>query len=337
MVKVLVVLGTRPEAIKLCPLILHLRTQPACFDVKVCVTGQHRSIMDGILARFGVVPDYDLHVMMPNQPLGTLTARILDGILPVLRDQRPDCVLVQGDTTTTFTSALAAFYERIPVGHVEAGLRTGNLAHPFPEELNRVLTTHLSILHFPPTERARRNLRAAGVPDHRIVVTGNTGIDALMYTRDKLERGEWRGCQWKGARTWKRLILLTAHRRENFGTGLLAICNAAQRIAARGDVTIVYPMHPNPNVRAVVKDRLMNVPDVKLVEPLDYVEFIDVMRRATLILTDSGGIQEEAPSLGVPVLVLRSTTERQEAVEAGTAQLVGTDPDRIVAKVEFLL
>ena len=294
-------------------------------------------MLDSVLNRFEVTPDYDLDVMAPNQPLGALTARIIQGLEPVLARERPDFILVQGDTTTTFAAALTAFYQRIAVGHVEAGLRTGDIGQPFPEELNRVLTTKLSTLHFAPTTRARRNLLDEGVPAERVLVTGNTGIDALLYTRDRLERGEWPGYDGLPRPSGKKLILVTAHRRENFGEGIESICSAIKRIAALGNAEVVIPVHRNPNVREVIERRLRNVAGVSLIDPLDYVAFVDLMRRADLLLTDSGGVQEEAPSLGKPVLVMRDKTERQEAVEAGTARLVGTDPDRIVREVEALI
>jgi UDP-N-acetylglucosamine 2-epimerase (non-hydrolysing) len=337
MIRVLHVFGTRPEAIKLCPLVLHLRTRPTEFDVRVCVTGQHRGMLDSVLERFGVTPDYDLNVMAPNQTLPALTAKILCGLEPLLVKERPEFVLVQGDTTTTFAGALAAFYQHIAVGHVEAGLRTGDIEQPFPEEMNRVLTTKLSTLHFAPTLRARQNLLDEGVPTERVLVTGNTGIDALLYTRDRLEHEEWRGYEGVLPQDGKKLILVTTHRRENFGEGMEHICTAIEKIAARGDARIVLPVHRNPNVRGVIERRLADVAGVHLVEPLDYVAFVDIMRRADLLLTDSGGVQEEAPSLGKPVLVMRDKTERQEAVEAGTARLVGTDAGRIVREVESLL
>ncbi len=335
--KIFFVFGTRPEAIKLCPLILRLRTQPAEFDVVVCVTGQHRGMLDSVLERFEIQPEYDLDVMSPNQSLAALTARILQGLEPLLSNEKPDYLIVQGDTTTTFAAALAGFYQHIPVAHVEAGLRTGDVTQPFPEEMNRVLATRLCALHFAPTARARQNLLDDGVPEERIRVTGNTGIDALLYTRDRLERGEWPGYDGVLPAPGNRLILATMHRRENFGEGVERVCSALQRIVARPDVEIVIPVHRNPNVRGVIQQRLGNVPRIHLIEPLDYVAFVDLMRRADLLLTDSGGVQEEAPSLGKPVLVMRDKTEREEAVAAGTARLVGTDPDRIVREVEAAL
>jgi UDP-N-acetylglucosamine 2-epimerase (non-hydrolysing) len=290
-----------------------------------------------MLARFGVVPEFDLDVMRPGQTLSGLTSRILERLEPVLTGLRPSMVLVQGDTTTTFAAALAAFYHGIPSGHVEAGLRTGDLQQPFPEELNRVLTTRLASLHFAPTAKAAANLGSDGILPGSVHVTGNTGIDALLYTRDKLVSGEWPGYSGPLPPAGKRLILMTAHRRESFGPGFDRICQAVLQIAARGDAEIIYPVHPNPNVRSTVDALLRGVPGITLIEPLEYVPFIDLMRRADILLTDSGGVQEEAPSLGKPVLVLRDKTERQEAVEAGTARLVGTDPAVITAAVGELL
>lgn len=333
---ILIVFGTRPETIKLCPLARWLRQDSERFRVTVCVTGQHRHLLDSALAAFGVAPEIDLEVMTPNQSLAALNARILERLDPVLGSLKPDFLVVQGDTTTTFAAALAAFYRRIPVGHVEAGLRTGDLAEPFPEELNRVLTTRLSALNFAPTEDSAARLRAEGVDERAIEVTGNTGIDALLWVKGQLDAGALGG--YAGAVPEARhLVLVTAHRRESFGEGFERICTALGRIAERGDTSIVYPVHPNPNVREVVNRRLGSVPGISLIEPLDYVPFVDLMSRASILLTDSGGVQEEAPSLGKPVLVMRDKTERQEAVAAGTAVLVGTDPERIVAEVGALL
>lgn len=334
--KVLFVFGTRPEAVKLCPLVLAMRARPE-FRVRVCVTAQHREMLDAMLERFGVEADDDLDVMEPNQPLSLLTARILERLDAVLVRESPDLVLVQGDTTTTMAGALAAFYRRIPVGHVEAGLRTGDLEQPFPEEANRVLAGRLATLHFAPTPRAAENLRREGVREDRIFITGNTGIDALLYTRERLERAEWPGYAADVPREGRKLVLMTAHRRESFGEGFLRICEGVRRIAARGDAEIVYPVHPNPNVRGVVERELGGVERVHLIEPLDYVPFVDLMRRADILLTDSGGVQEEGPSFGKPVLVMRDKTERQEAVEAGAAILVGTDPERIAREAGRLL
>jgi UDP-N-acetylglucosamine 2-epimerase (non-hydrolysing) len=335
-IKVLFVFGTRPEAIKLCPLILRLRDHPG-FQPGVCVTGQHRGLLDRVLAIFKVVPDYDLEVMSSSQSLASLTARILARLDPILATERPDLVYVQGDTTTTLAASLACFYHAIPVAHIEAGLRTGDLAAPFPEEFNRVLATRVAALHFAPTHGAARHLLHEGVPRQRIAVVGNTGIDALFWVRDRLASGRFTGIGGALGGSPRPLVLVTAHRRENFGPGLDAICDALLRLAARGDCEIVFPVHPNPNVRRAAITRLGEVSNIHLVEPLDYVSFVDLMRRAVLILTDSGGIQEEAPSLGLPVLVLRDKTERTEAVASGVARLVGTCPETIVREASRLL
>jgi UDP-N-acetylglucosamine 2-epimerase (non-hydrolysing) len=337
MPKILFVFGTRPEAIKLCPVLLHMRERASQFDVKVCVTGQHRSMLDQVLAAFQVAPDYDLDAMQPAQTLTQSTARILSRLEPVLKAERPDMVFVQGDTATTLCGALAAFYQRIPVGHVEAGLRTGDLQQPFPEEMNRVVTTRMTELHFAPTRRAAERLSAEGVPGERIFVTGNSGIDAVRWVHDALVSGALRGGEWPQLDAAKKLIVVTAHRRESFGGGFERICAALALLAGRPDVQIVYPVHHNPNVRDCAHRLLDGRPNVFLIEPLDYVPFVDLMRRAYLLLTDSGGIQEEGPSLGKPVLVMREKTERPEAVEAGTVQLVGTDEARIVGETVRLL
>jgi UDP-N-acetylglucosamine 2-epimerase (non-hydrolysing) len=331
------VFGTRPEAIKLCPLILNMRLRPEVFRIRVCVTAQHRGLLDRVLAAFDVVPDHDLDVMQPNQTLAGLASRLLERLDPILEAEQPDFLVVQGDTTTTFAGALAAFYRHIPSGHVEAGLRTGDLAQPFPEELNRVLTAQLVALHFAPTVSAAERLRAEAVPPERIFVTGNTGIDALLWVRDRIRSGALQGYDGPLPPSNRRLILVTAHRRESFGEGFEKICAALTRLVARKDVAVIYPVHPNPNVRSVVEPRLGRTPGIHLIEPLDYLPFVDLMSRAYLLLTDSGGIQEEGPSLGKPVLVMREKTERQEAVQAGTARLVGTNPDRIVEEVFRLL
>jgi UDP-N-acetylglucosamine 2-epimerase (non-hydrolysing) len=340
MVRTLFVFGTRPEAIKLCPVVLHLKSQPEEFDVRVVVTAQHRQMLDQVLEAFRITPDYDLNLMTPDQTLTSSSARILAALEPVYQDARPGIVYVQGDTTTTFCGALAAFYARIPVGHVEAGLRTGDLAQPFPEEMNRVVTSRLAAIHFAATEGARRNLLREHVAPETIHVTGNSGIDALMYVRDRLVSGELTGqanLDRFGRNPDKRLIVVTAHRRESFGDGFENICRALRRIAARGDVEIVYPVHRNPNVTGPVRHYLDGVPDIHLIEPLDYVPFVDLMRRASIVLTDSGGIQEEGPSLGKPVIVMREKTERPEAVEAGTVRMAGVDENRIFAEVVRLL
>ena len=336
-IRVLFVFGTRPEAIKLCPIVRHMRERAGEFEVKVCATAQHREMLDQVLAVFGVQPDYDLDVMRPSQTLAQATSRILAALDPVLKEAKPKLILVQGDTTTTLCGALAGFYHKIPVGHVEAGLRTRDIWRPFPEEMNRVLTTRLAALHFAPTETSARNLRDDLVPKDCVVVTGNSGIDAVLYVRGQLERGALAGRDWPMLDPAKRLIAVTAHRRESFGPGFERICAALGRLAARPDVQIVYPVHPNPNVQTPVRRALSGLANVFLIEPLDYVPFVDLMRRAYFLLTDSGGIQEEGPSLGKPVLVLRETTERPEAVEAGTVKLVGTDQDRIVAEATRLL
>jgi len=335
--KILFVFGTRPEAIKLCPVLLNLRQHSAKFAVRVCVTAQHRSMLDQVLAAFGVTPDHDLDLMQPGQTLAQTTARILAALEPVMQAERPDMVLVQGDTTTTVTGALAAFYQRVAVGHVEAGLRTGDLAQPFPEEMNRVVTTRLAALHFAPTEAAAGNLLAEGVDRRRVCVTGNSGIDAVLYVRDALAAGRLPAGEWPQLDVAKKLIVVTAHRRESFGEGFERICEALARLARRADVQLVYPVHRNPNVIDPVYRRLDGLPNVFLLEPLDYVPFVDLMRRAYLLITDSGGIQEEGPSLGKPILVMREKTERPEAVAAGTVKLVGTDPGRIVTEAERLL
>ncbi|MGA2593526.1 MAG: UDP-N-acetylglucosamine 2-epimerase (non-hydrolyzing) [Bryobacteraceae bacterium] len=334
--KIVVVFGTRPEAIKLCPVLLNLR-QSTQFEVRVCVTAQHRSMLDQVLTAFGVAPDHDLDLMQPGQTLAQITARILAALEPVIAVERPDMVLVQGDTTTTLAGALAAFYQRVPVGHVEAGLRTGDLAQPFPEEMNRVVTTRLAALHFAPTEAAARQLQAEGVERLRISITGNSGIDAVLYVRDALAAGRLPAPQWPQLDTAKKLIVVTAHRRESFGEGFAQICVALARLAKRQDVQLVYPVHRNPNVMDPVYASLGGLANVLLLEPLDYVPFVDLMRRAHLLLTDSGGIQEEGPSLGKPILVMREKTERPEAVAAGTVKLVGTDASRIVREAERLL
>jgi UDP-N-acetylglucosamine 2-epimerase (non-hydrolysing) len=335
--RILFIFGTRPEAVKLCPVVRHLRSLPHRFDVKVCVTAQHRAMLDQVLDAFAVRPDYDLDLMRPGQTLAQSTAAILAALEPVLLESKPDLAIVQGDTTTTMAGALASFYAGVPVGHVEAGLRTGDMAQPFPEEMNRVVTGRLAALHFAPTEGSRRNLLAEGVPDDSIFVTGNTGIDAVLYVRDELAAGRLPGGDWPWIDAAQRLIVVTAHRRESFGPGMEQICDGLARLAARGDVQIVYPVHRNPNVLECVTRRLGGMANVHLLEPLDYVAFVDLMRRAWAIITDSGGIQEEAPSLGKPVLVLREKTERPEAVEAGTVKLVGTSPARMVAEMTRLL
>lgn len=339
--KVLTVFGTRPEAIKMAPLVHALAKDPD-FEARVCVTAQHREMLDQVLNLFSIVPDYDLNIMRPGQGLTEITCGILQGLKPILEAFRPDVVLVHGDTTTTIAASLAAFYQRIPVGHVEAGLRTGDLSSPWPEEANRTLTGHLAMYHFAPTENSRQNLRRENIADERIFVTGNTVIDALFWVRDSVMNNpaqyEALAARYPFLDAEKKLVLVTGHRRESFGQGFEQICHALADIAARhDDVQIVYPVHLNPNVSEPVNRILGPVENVFLIEPQDYLPFMWLMNHAWLILTDSGGIQEEAPSLGKPVLVMRDTTERPEAVDAGTVKLVGTDRQRIVDEVTLLL
>jgi len=340
-VKVLTVFGTRPEAIKMAPLVQALAQDPA-FDSRLCVTAQHREMLDQVLRLFQLQPDYDLNIMRPEQGLTEITCRILEGMKTVLLDFRPDIVLVHGDTTTTLAASLAAFYQQIPVGHVEAGLRTGDLASPWPEEGNRKLTGHLARLHFTPTSRSRQNLLQENLPDARIVVTGNTVIDALLWVRDRVlddcNLNAQLAARYPFLDASKKLVLVTGHRRESFGDGFERICSALAQIARQHpEAQIVYPVHLNPNVSEPVNRILSSIENIILIEPQEYLPFVWLMNRAWLILTDSGGIQEEAPSLGKPVLVMRDTTERPEAIDAGTVKLVGTDIDRIVAEVSTLL
>ena len=323
--------------IKLAPVARRFLEVPHEFETRVIVTAQHRGLLDQTLQAFAIAPDYDLDVMRPGQTLAESTSRIVAALDPVLAKEAPDLVMVQGDTTTTFCGALGAFYRGLPVAHVEAGLRSGDFRQPFPEEMSRVLATQLATLHFAPTDAAAENLLREGVAPDRILVTGNTGIDALLDTRDALASGALWAEGVPAIHAGKRLILVTAHRRESFGEGFDGICEALLRLAVRDDVQIVYPVHPNPEVRAVVERRLGGTASIRLIEPLSYVPFIDLMRHAYVLLTDSGGIQEEAPSLGKPVLVLREKTERPEAVAAGAARLTGTDPARIVAETSLLL
>jgi len=342
MKKVLSVFGTRPEAIKMAPVVKALAACPA-INAKVCVTAQHREMLDQVLDLFGIVPDYDLNVMKPGQSLTGVTTSVLSGMEGVLADFQPDMVLVHGDTTTTFTTSLAAFYQQIPVGHVEAGLRTGNMYSPWPEEANRKLTGALADLHFAPTNLSKQNLLNEGVDDSSIVLTGNTVIDALFSVRKminadiSLQESYQQQFPFLGASN-RRFVLVTGHRRESFGDGFERICAALAEIAAAyPDVDIVYPVHLNPNVREPVTRLLSNLSNVHLIEPLDYLPFVYLMDRCFIVLTDSGGLQEEAPSLGKPVLVMRDTTERPEAVEAGTVLLVGTDKQKIIREVKRLL
>jgi len=338
--KVLSVFGTRPEAIKMASLALGLQAD-ARFESKICVTGQHRQMLDQVLELFELTPDYDLKIMKPGQDLTDVTVAILQGLKAVLAEFKPDIVLVHGDTATTFATSLAAYYQQIPVGHVEAGLRTGNLYSPWPEEANRKLTGALSQLHFAPTSQSQANLLAEGVAGESIHVTGNTVIDALLEVTRKLQRPDLAKTfaeEFSYLDPSRRLVLVTGHRRESFGDGFERICKALVQIAQDcADVEIVYPVHLNPNVREPVNRLLKGVQNIHLIEPLDYLPFVYLMNRSYLILTDSGGVQEEAPSLGKPVLVMRDTTERPEAVQAGTVRLVGTDLQAIISNVEELL
>lgn len=333
MTKVMLLFGTRPEAIKVAPLLRELRRRGDGVTPVTVVTAQHRQMLDQVLGVFGLEPDYDLNLMRDNQTLASLTSLVLERVTEVLAQERPDVVLVQGDTTTAMAAALAAFYQQIPVGHVEAGLRTGLRYRPFPEEINRRLVSELATYHFAPTTTAAQALRAEGIPASDVYVTGNTVIDALRQMADYPHAGPLPPLP-----DGHRLILLTAHRRENFGHPLEDICAAVLDVVGRyPDVEIAYPVHLNPRVQSVVQERLQGQPRIHLLPPLDYLDFLQVMKQAYLVLTDSGGIQEEAPALGKPVLVLRTETERPEAVAAGTVKLVGTDVGRIIAETRVLL
>lgn len=338
--RVLTVFGTRPEAIKMAPIVKALAADPA-FDAKVCVTAQHRQMLDQVLEIFEIRPDFDLNLMKPGQDLSDITSNVLLGMRDVYKDWRPDIVLVHGDTTTTLAASLSAYYARLKVGHVEAGLRTHNKYSPWPEEMNRRITGAVADLHFAPTERSRANLLAEGIGATYVHVTGNTVIDALLDVAQRV-RGDAAlragfDARFAALDESKRLVLVTGHRRENFGTGFEAICQALADIASRGDVQVVYPVHLNPNVQEPVRRILSGHPDVILLGPQDYLPFVYLMDRASLLITDSGGVQEEAPSLGKPVLVMRDTTERPEAVDAGTVKLVGTDRSAIVREANTLL
>ena len=353
MKRILLVFGTRPEAIKMAPLVREFQKHPEAFETIVCVTGQHREMLDQVLRIFGIQPDYDLNIMRQGQDLYDVTARVLLGMRDVLREARPDVVLVHGDTTTSAAAALAAFYQRIPVGHVEAGLRTHDIYSPWPEEMNRQLTGRIATYHFAPTPLSKRNLTEEGVSPDRIVVTGNTVIDALrqVVSRIKadasldaeLERTLRAGGYDVGRlRDGRRLVLITGHRRENFGEGFIHMCTAIKDLTRRyPEVDFVYPMHLNPNVRRpiheVFGDDLSGLGNMFFIEPLEYLSFVYLMEKSAIVLTDSGGIQEEAPGLGKPVLVMRDTTERPEALDAGTVRLVGTDYDKITREVSTLL
>jgi len=341
MKKISFIFGTRPEAIKLCPLVLELKKHRE-FEPHVCVTGQHRQMLDQVLEVFEVAPDVDLNLMQPDQTLAGLTARVITAIDQYLAEYKPDMVIVQGDTTTSFCAALAAFYRRIPVGHVEAGLRTWNKFSPFPEEINRTITSRIADLHFAPTQWAKENLLKEGVPEDRIFVTGNTVIDALHIAIEKVRKNPPAipslPKELLNGDSQKPVVLITGHRRENFGAGFESICQAISELSKRfPDVAFVYPVHLNPNVRKPVFDILSGRSNIYLIEPLSYLPFVALMNRSQIVLTDSGGVQEEAPGLGKPVLVMRDTTERPEAVEAGTVKLVGTDRRMIVDEVSTLL
>lgn len=336
--KIVVVIGTRPEAIKLAPVVLELERNRSHFETQICVTGQHREMLDQMLQVFSLRPHFDLGVMKAGQNLAEVTSACLNGLNGIFQQERPDLVLVQGDTTTTLAASLAAYYQHIPVGHIEAGLRTGKKNDPFPEEINRRVTTHISDFHFAPTELARENLLLEGIDPENISVTGNTVIDALLLTKKRLEEEPALAVDGCGPLEGLRMLLVTAHRRESFGLPFRQICEAIRALAeSRKDILVVYPVHLNPNVQAPVREILGGIPNVRLLAPLDYVSFVACMQRAYILLTDSGGIQEEGPSLGKPVLVMRDVSERPEAIAAGTACLTGTTPEAIVGAVSSLL
>lgn len=337
--KVLSIFGTRPEGIKMFPVVHALRRQPG-IEGRVCITAQHREMLDQVLDIAQITPDIDLDVMTPNQTLDALLARLVTGLGEVFDADRPDRVLVHGDTLTTMAATLAAYFRKIPVGHVEAGLRSGNIYHPWPEEVNRKVAGAVADLHFAPTETAAAALRAENVPAERIHITGNTVIDALLATKARIDENPSLAAgldplveRFAG----RRIVAVTSHRRENFGDGMRAIAEAIAAIAARPDVAVIFPVHPNPQVRAAMEPLLAALSNVALIDPLDYPHFVRLLAEADLVLTDSGGVQEEAPSLGKPVLVMRETTERPEGITAGTAKLVGTDKDRIVTEIFSLL
>jgi len=339
MIKIMTVFGTRPEAIKMFPVVHALRAQPR-IDVRVCVTAQHREMLDQVLDIARITPDVDLDVMTRDQTLDGLLARLVTGLGEIFDREKPDRILVHGDTLTTMAATLSAYFRKIPVGHVEAGLRSGNIYHPWPEEVNRKVAGAVADLHFAPTETAAAALRGENVPADRIHITGNTVIDALLATRARIdeEPALAAGLDPLVARfAGKRIIAVTSHRRENFGDGMKAIAEAIAAIAARSDVAVVFPVHPNPHVRSAMEPILGALDNVALIDPLDYPHFVRLLATSELVLTDSGGVQEEAPSLGKPVLVMRETTERPEGIEAGTARLVGTDKARIVSEIFKLL
>ena len=353
MKRILLVFGTRPEAIKMAPLVKEFQKYPGEFETVVCVTGQHRQMLDQVLDLFDIKPDYDLNIMKQGQDLYDVTAMVLIGMRDVLNTDKPDVVLVHGDTTTSTAAALAAFYQRIPVGHVEAGLRTKNIYSPWPEEMNRQLTGRIATYHFAPTKLSKENLMSEGIDDSRVFITGNTVIDALRWVIDKIENSDdikvklaeelkKSGYDIGRLAEGKKLVLITGHRRENFGDGFIAICEAIKALSEKyPDVDFVYPMHLNPNVRRpihqVFGDNLDELSNVFFIEPLEYLSFVYLMKKSHIVLTDSGGIQEEAPGLGKPVLVMRDTTERPEALKAGTVKLVGADFDRILKEVSALI
>ena len=353
MKKIMLVFGTRPEAIKMAPLVKEFQKRPNEFQTIVCVTGQHREMLDQVLHIFEITPDYDLNIMKQGQDLYDVTARVLLGMRDVLKEARPDVVLVHGDTTTSTAAALAAYYQQIPVGHVEAGLRTHNIYSPWPEEMNRQLTGRLATYHFAPTPLSRQNLLSEGVQESHITVTGNTVIDALYMVVDKIKRDKaldaelenllkQSGYDVNRLSAGKKLVLITGHRRENFGDGFISMCRAIKALTEKyPEVDFVYPMHLNPNVRKpiheVFGEDLSGLGNMFFIEPLEYLSFVYLMEKSTIVLTDSGGIQEEAPGLGKPVLVMRDTTERPEALEAGTVKLVGTDYDKIIKEVSALI
>ena len=353
MKKVMLVFGTRPEAIKMAPLVKEFQKHSDEFQTIVCVTGQHREMLDQVLHIFDIAPDYDLNIMKQGQDLYDVTSRVLLGMRDVLKEAQPDVVLVHGDTTTSTAAALAAFYQQIAVGHVEAGLRTRNIYSPWPEEMNRQLTGRIATYHFAPTQLSRQNLLAEGVDENRIVVTGNTVIDALYMVVEKIKGDKaldselenqlrQAGYDVNRLADGKKLVLITGHRRENFGEGFISMCKAIKALTEKyPDVDFVYPMHLNPNVRKpiheVFGEDLSNLGNMFFIEPLEYLSFVYLMEKSNIVLTDSGGIQEEAPGLGKPVLVMRDTTERPEALEAGTVKLVGTDYDKIVGEVSALI
>lgn len=351
MKKIMLVFGTRPEAIKMAPLVIEFKKHPELFEVVVCVTGQHREMLDQVLNLFNITPDFDLNIMKQGQDLYDVTSRVLLGMRDVLQESKPDIVLVHGDTTTSTASALAAFYKQIPVGHVEAGLRTHNIYSPWPEEMNRLITSRISAYNFAPTSLSKQNLLNEGIANDTIIVTGNTVIDALYVVLDKMKQDiqirtelvnqlQSSGYDVNRLSEEKRLVLITGHRRENFGDGFLNICNAIKTLSEKySEVDFVYPMHLNPNVRKPITEVFGERPSANMffIEPLDYLPFVFLMEKSDIVLTDSGGIQEEAPGLGKPVLVMRDTTERPEALQAGTVKLVGTNYDKIVCEVSKLL